>query len=105
MARIRLGNVKDFSDKNIKTFALLGKKIGVFKMADDGFIAIEMRCKHQGATLMQEEGSFLAYCPRHNWRYDLISGRCINHDSADLTKYPTQIEGDTLYLLWGADTD
>lgn len=98
ITRIRLGNVKDFAEKDIKTFALLGKKIGVFRYKEGDYRAIEMTCKHQAADLQKEEGKFIVSCPRHDWKYDMLTGACLNHDSADLRKFAVHLNNDTLYL-------
>jgi nitrite reductase/ring-hydroxylating ferredoxin subunit len=32
-------------------------------------------------------------CPRHQWEYDLETGRCLNHESLPLKKYEVIIDG------------
>jgi 3-phenylpropionate/trans-cinnamate dioxygenase ferredoxin subunit len=55
-----------------------GRKIGVFRCADGGLVAIEDRCSHDDGPLA--EGEFDAEactveCPRHGSLFDLRSGR------------------------------
>ena len=99
MTQIRLANVKDLSNGDIKAFSLFGKKIGVFKDENGCFHAIDILCKHQGALLIKDDGKYTATCPLHQWKYDLLSGECLNHDSAPLRIYPTVVEGDVLFLI------
>lgn len=94
MDYIRVATLKDFEEEDIKSFSIFGKKIGVFKNDEGGLSAIEVGCKHQGADLTQgkiEHG--IATCPRHHWKYDLRTGKCINHESPDLRKHSVRIEG------------
>lgn len=100
MSRIRLGTVNDFKDKDSKTFALFGKKICVYCTDDERFVGVEMNCKHQGAELVKEKGKDTAICPLHNWQYDLLTGACLNHDSAKLRQYQLEVDNDVVYLIW-----
>jgi 3-phenylpropionate/trans-cinnamate dioxygenase ferredoxin subunit len=55
-----------------------GRKIGVFRCADGGLVAIEDRCSHDDGPLA--EGDFDAEsctveCPRHGSLFDLRTGR------------------------------
>ena len=94
MAYIELSKTSDFAGTKIKSFSVMGKKIGVVKEADNQFFAIEIACKHQGADLSQGklEGDVLT-CPRHGWQYNLKTGVCLNHDSPRLKKHDVVIEG------------
>ena len=99
MEHVRLCSIKDFLHKNIKSFSLLGKKVGVIKKETGEFYAIEVGCKHQGADLTRGNilGS-IAICPLHKWEYDLETGKCLNHDSPDLRRYDLRLEGDDIYV-------
>lgn len=99
MEYVRIATVKDFEEEGIKSFSLFGKLIGVLKNEDGSFSAIEVACKHQGADLTKGnlEG-LIATCPRHHWKYDLGTGKCINHDSPDLRKYAVRVEGEDIMV-------
>jgi nitrite reductase/ring-hydroxylating ferredoxin subunit len=99
MDYIRLATVKDFDNKNIISFSIAGKKIGLIKRQDGSIYAIEVGCKHQGADLTKGEVSgTIATCYRHQWKYDLESGKCLNHDSPDLRKHDVRIDGEDIYV-------
>jgi len=99
MDYIRIANVNDFKDKHIKSFSFMGKKIGVIKREDNSFYGIEISCKHQGADLTAGKiNGMIATCHRHQWEYDLETGKCLNHDSPDLRKYDSRVEGDDILI-------
>ena len=55
-----------------------GRKIGVFRCADGGLVAIEDRCSHDDGPLAEGEfdpASCTVECPRHGSLFDLRSGR------------------------------
>jgi len=99
MDYIRIAKINDFKNKHIKSFSLFGKKIGVVKRKDNSFYAIEISCKHQGADLTAGKiDGTVATCHRHQWKYDLETGKCLNHDSPDLKKYDIQLKGEDLWI-------
>jgi len=96
---IRVSTVVEFDNMSIKTFSIGGKKIGVIKRENGSFYAIEVGCKHQGADLTKGEISgSIAICHRHQWKYDLESGKCLNHDSPDLKKHAVRVEGGDILI-------
>ena len=55
-----------------------GRKIGVFRCADGGLVAIEDRCSHDDGPLAEGEfdpASCTVECPRHGSLFDLRTGR------------------------------
>ena len=55
-----------------------GRKIGVFRCADGGLMAIEDRCSHDEGPLAEGEfdpASCTVECPRHGSLFDLRTGR------------------------------
>ena len=62
--------------------------------------ACENECPHQGAPM---QGAFLKEagqisCPRHGYRFDLVSGACQAHPECTLRIYPVEIRGDDIYV-------
>ena len=93
MQFIKVGNVTDFEIIKIKSYSMLGRKVGVIKQSDGSFYAIEVGCKHQGADLTNGTiKNGIATCPRHGWQYDLESGECLNEISSKLRRHELQIE-------------
>lgn len=55
-----------------------GRKIGVFRCADDELFAIEDRCSHDDGPLAEGEfdaASCTVECPRHGSLFDVRTGR------------------------------
>jgi len=97
MDLIKLAKVEDFNDRKIKSFFVIGKKIGIVKREDGTFYATEVGCKHQGADITRGKiENNIATCPRHGWQYDLETGACLNHDSPPLRKFELKIEDDAI---------
>ena len=97
MEYIAIARVSDFEKISIKSYSILGRKVGIIKRDDGSYYATEIACKHQGADLTT--GTIeknIATCPRHKWQYDLETGQCINHDSLPLRRFPLIIENDTI---------
>lgn len=93
MQFVKIGKVSEFEIIKIKSFSLLGKKVGVIKREDGSFYAIEVGCKHQGADLTNgpiKDG--VATCPRHGWKYNLETGECLNENSSKLRRHDLKIE-------------
>ncbi len=99
MDYITVAKVSDFEKKSIISYSILGKKVGVIRRKDGSFYAIEVSCKHQGADLTA--GTIvgnIATCYRHQWKYDLETGECINHESPPLRRYDLKIENNKIMV-------
>jgi len=99
MDYIRFAKINDFKDKDIKSFSVFGKKIAIIRRKNGNFYAIEASCKHQGAdlTVGKIEGK-IATCHRHQWKYDLETGECLNHDSPKLRKFGVLLKGEDILV-------
>ena len=99
MDYIEVANVNDFITSNIKTVSILGNKVGIIKKRNSEFYAIEVGCKHQGADITKGNISGdIATCPRHGWRYNLVTGECLNQNTSKLRLYGLKIEGDVIKI-------
>ncbi len=101
MEMVKAGRVGEVRERGRKVLALLGRKVGVF--ADgDGFFALELTCKHQGADLSAGRvvGGVVT-CPRHGWRYELATGRCLDHASAPLRRHALELRGEEIWISLG----
>ena len=101
---VTVADTKDFEGKSIRSYSVFGRKIGIIKRKDGSFYAIDVACKHQGADLTAGKivGS-IATCHRHQWKYDLETGQCLNHDSPPLKKYPLRIAGSSIQINLSGD--
>ena len=96
---VKAATLDEFADLSHKVIKLIGRPVGIIKREDGTFFGVEASCKHQGADLLTDyRGGTIAVCPRHKWKYDLESGRCLNHDSLPLKKYQVKIEGNDILV-------
>ncbi len=99
MDYIKAANVNEFKNTRIKSVTILGRKVGIIKGRNSEFYAIEVGCKHQGADITGGHISGdVATCPRHGWKFNLVSGECLNQDAPRLRKYGLKIEGDVILI-------
>lgn len=99
MDYIKVAKVNDFEDKHIKSYSIMGKKIGVVREDNGTFFAVEVGCKHQSADLTEGKiDGLVVTCPRHHWMYNLATGKCLNHDSVDLRRHALKIEDGNIFI-------
>jgi 3-phenylpropionate/trans-cinnamate dioxygenase ferredoxin component len=68
----------DLAEGEMRLIEADGRKIGVFRCADGGLMAIEDRCSHDDGPLAEGEfdaESCTVECPRHGSLFDLRTGR------------------------------
>jgi nitrite reductase/ring-hydroxylating ferredoxin subunit len=96
---IKITSFSSLNNKDFISLSILGKRIGIFKNSDGTLLVTETGCKHQGADITQgkRDGDVFT-CPRHGWKYDIRTGKCLNHDSFRLRKYNYIIEGDAIKI-------
>ncbi|MFT5728311.1 MAG: nitrite reductase/ring-hydroxylating ferredoxin subunit [Desulforhopalus sp.] len=96
---IKIAKIIDFEHKHIKSYSVMGKKIGVVREDNGDFFAIEVGCKHQSADLTKGPiNGMVVTCPRHQWMYDLSTGKCLNHESVDLRRHAMKIEDGNIFI-------
>ncbi|MGE0639007.1 MAG: Rieske (2Fe-2S) protein [Thermoanaerobaculia bacterium] len=78
MTSLRIGRSEEFPPETMRVLRLLGRAVAVRRDATGLLTARELSCRHQGADLSAgvREGTVVT-CPRHGWRYDLETGRCL----------------------------
>lgn len=99
MDYVKVATLQELAGRSHKVVKLMGRLVGIIKREDGSLFAVEASCKHQGADLLSDyRGGGVAVCSRHQWEYDLESGRCLNHDSLPLKKYGLKIEGNDILV-------
>lgn len=99
MDYIKIATINDFINHNIKTVSIFGIKVGIIKRSNDEYYAIEVGCKHQGADITKGHISGdIATCPRHGWKYNLLTGECLNQNTTKLKKYGIKIEDGNIFI-------
>ena len=74
------------------------KKVALF-FVDDEYLAVQNFCPHAGGFLgLGEVSNGCVSCPRHNWRFELRSGKCITNARYDIRRYETKIEDGWVYV-------
>lgn len=91
MPRIRVGKEGDFGPEPTR-FSLAERALGPFTDVGGRLVATEFNCRHQNADLSPgERDGDVVTCPRHGWRYDLVTGRCLTEDWAKLRRFAVEI--------------
>ncbi len=99
MEYIFITTIQEYESEPQHSYALFGRKIGIFRRKDGSYYGLETNCKHQGADLLTgtvEDG--VATCPRHDWCYDLETGRCLSNASPALREYQVLVDGGRLKI-------
>jgi len=99
MDYVKVAKTTDFSDTRHKIVKLLGRLVGIIKRDDGSFFAVEASCKHQGADLLVGySGGTVVSCHRHQWKYNLETGECLNRKSLPLRRYDLKIENNQILV-------
>jgi 3-phenylpropionate/trans-cinnamate dioxygenase ferredoxin component len=75
---VEIGPATDFAPGTGRIIEVDGRKIGVFRLGDGEFRAIEDRCSHDDGPLAEgpfDPDSCTVECPRHGSLFDLNTGR------------------------------
>ena len=71
-----------------------GRELAIFNLGDR-FLAVENRCPHRGGPLADGiVSSQTVVCPLHARKFDLLSGKPVNHPESQLcaATFPTRVE-------------
>jgi nitrite reductase/ring-hydroxylating ferredoxin subunit/alkylhydroperoxidase/carboxymuconolactone decarboxylase family protein YurZ len=75
---------------------------GLFVYRDDAALKVyHSRCPHQSTDIpdLALAGTRLT-CPKHEWAFDLESGRCVAKGDVPLTEFPARIDDGRLQAWW-----
>jgi len=83
----------------MQAFTVDGTDIVVIHAAGDEWRAIQSICPHQEVELVEGdlEGAVLT-CRMHLWQFDVLTGKGVNPEHAELALYPLKVEGDDVYV-------
>ncbi|MEM8860040.1 MAG: Rieske (2Fe-2S) protein, partial [Chloroflexota bacterium] len=85
--RLKDGDYQSFEFKNES-----GAQAVIVSNVDGKLIAFSAVCPHASGDF--REGEIYrgrAYCPVHNWKFDIKSGRCMGDENYRLKKYAVKI--------------
>ena len=93
----KLVAIKDI-EEGISRFDYDGRACFVKKNGND-YLVFDSRCPHQvtNIPLLALEGTILT-CPRHQWKFNVENGECIEKGSRPLNKIEFKIEDNVLYV-------
>jgi len=99
MKRIYLCKTDDIKRNCSRRFDLAdGMSVVVFH-TKTGFFAVKNHCPHAGGTL--EDGEIkknVLMCIWHGWKFNLKTGRCLNHPEEAVQTFPLIIEKNNIYI-------
>ncbi|BBD77017.1 MULTISPECIES: nitrite reductase small subunit NirD [Hydrogenophilus] len=73
--------------------------IALFRTRDDQLFAVTDRCPHKGGPLSQGiVAGHEVTCPLHGWRIDLTTGEAVSPDKGCVTRYPTKVEEEWVWI-------
>jgi nitrite reductase/ring-hydroxylating ferredoxin subunit len=75
---------------------------GVFVFRRGSVVRVyDSRCPHESTDIpeLALDGTRLT-CPKHEWAFDIESGRCVAKGSTPLTLRPHRIEAGRVLVLW-----
>ena len=94
--------VADIPEWGKKVVEVEGQSVLLVKTKGSVF-ACENECPHQGAPMagayLKEIGSIS--CPRHGYRFDLVTGACVDRPELTLRVYPIELRDGEIFLELG----
>ena len=88
MIRVPLGKLDAF--RQLPAEVTIGGKSFFLVQDDRGYRVLSSVCPHQGGTVVDRGETF--ECPIHHWRFDRVSGRCLNAPSRSLASHPVVVD-------------
>lgn len=85
-----------------KTVRLEIEERGLFiHQGEDGLHVYDSRCPHQTTNIpeLALDGTTLT-CPKHEWKFDITTGECIDKGNHPLKQLDARFEGGRLLVLW-----
>ena len=100
MYDIKIANLHEFDDINVKIIIHDGIPIAVIKV-NENFFAIDNRCPHRGASLGEGVLSKeVIACPWHSWEFSLKTGQALKNPNCFVKTFPVFVENDIIKLVY-----
>ncbi len=95
-----LGLVSELADGESTHLERDGRHLFVFKKGDE-IRVFDSRCPHQVTDIphLALEGRTLT-CPKHEWKFDVETGECVQKGKRPLTRFEHKIEGGRVFARW-----
>ncbi len=77
-----------------------GRSVFVYRSGGD-YRVYDSRCPHQVTNIphLALEDKMLT-CPKHEWKFDVTTGQCVDKGNRPLKQFDSKIEGDRLLAYW-----
>lgn len=75
-------------------------ELALFRLPSGDVYAVENSCPHKGGPL--SEGIVCGtsvFCPLHDWKINLVTGRAEPPDKGCVRTFPVTMEGDRVFLI------
>jgi len=101
---VKVGTVSEFREGRGRSVRFGDRHVAVFRTGG-AWYALQDGCPHQGASLAdgQLDGDDVI-CLRHDWRFDLGSGRSSHRSGACAKAYDVRVEGDDVLVAARPET-
>jgi toluene monooxygenase system ferredoxin subunit len=99
MAFQKVCTTEDVWEGEMQAYTVDGTEIVIVHAPGGEWRAIQSVCPHQEVELVEGEleGRVLT-CRMHLWQFDVLTGRGVNPEHAELALYPLKVEGDDIYV-------
>ncbi|GIX43366.1 MAG: 3-phenylpropionate/cinnamic acid dioxygenase ferredoxin subunit [Leptospiraceae bacterium] len=101
-----LAHINDIPEDGGIAFLLPNKEqIALFKIQNKIY-AVQNQCPHKKENVLargiigNKENIIYVACPMHKKRFDLKTGKALDHNCGTLKTYPIIIKDDIIYLEW-----
>lgn len=96
---LHAGSFTSLPPQGSKVVQAHGKRIAVFRTADDELYAIDDSCPHRGGPLSEGlvHGKRVS-CPLHDWSIELRTGEAVLPDKGCVKTYATRLVGGEVYI-------
>ncbi len=92
--------VADIADGEVKRVDTSTRTVFVYREADT-FKVYDSHCPHQVTNIphLALQGKELT-CPKHQWKFDITTGACIEKGKHPLKAFETKVEAGNLFAHW-----
>ena len=99
MAFKKACTLDDIWEGDMETFDVDGTEVLLVHVEGEGIHALQAQCPHQEVDLVDGDldGRVLT-CMMHLWEFDVVAGKGVNPDHAEIAQYPVKIEGEDVLV-------
>lgn len=96
--RLKICREDELSDGGVKTLRVMARTVAVFRISGNLY-GLEADCKHMRASIASGSISGTTItCPAHGWKYNIVTGDCLNEPWAKLKTYPVEVQDGWIWV-------